>query len=72
MARDPEEREQATFTLPLLGAGYGSLVIVVVVAIFNSQIGRDLDDKIDAPARTLVAGPVIFAATPSATLTIAA
>ena len=59
MVREPEELEEATFTWPLLGALYGSLVIVVIVALLNSQVGRGLDDRIDAPARTLVAAPVI-------------
>jgi hypothetical protein len=63
MARELEEREAATFTLPLLGAAYRSLVIVVLVAILNSHVGRALDDKIGAPARTLIAAPVIFTAT---------
>src|SRR5260221_13986051 len=58
-----EEREEATFTLPLLGALYGSLVIVVGVAILTSHIGRGLENEIDAPARTLIAAPVILAAT---------
>jgi len=56
-----EERPQ-TFTMPLLGALYSSLVIVAVVAILNSHIGRGLEDEIDAPARTLVAAPVIASA----------
>jgi hypothetical protein len=34
-------------------------VIVVVVALLNSHIGRDWDHRIDAPARTLLAAPVI-------------
>ncbi|MDX6605770.1 MAG: hypothetical protein QOD14_310 [Solirubrobacterales bacterium] len=63
MESDEEERQDATFTLPLLGALYGSLVIVVVVAILNSHIGRGLENEIDAPARTLIAAPVILAAT---------
>jgi len=42
MAREPEELEEATFTWPLLGALYGSLVIVVIVALLNSHFGRDL------------------------------
>jgi hypothetical protein len=58
-----EEGNEATFTLPLLGALYGSLVIVVMVAILNSHIGRGLENEIDAPARTLIAAPVILAAT---------
>ena len=62
MAREPEELEEATFTWPLLGALYGSLVIVAIVALLSSHFGRDLDDKIDAPARTLVAAPVIIGA----------
>jgi hypothetical protein len=61
MAREPEE-EPRTFTMPLLGALYSSLVIVAVVAILNSHIGRGLEDEIDAPARTLVAAPVIASA----------
>ena len=60
MVREPEEPQETTFTWPLLGALYSSVVIVVIVALFNSHFGRDLDDRIDAPARTLVAAPVIF------------
>jgi hypothetical protein len=59
---DPGGGEPQTFTLPLLGALYGSLVIVAVVAVLDSQIGRGLEDEIDAPARTLIAAPVIVAA----------
>jgi apolipoprotein N-acyltransferase len=58
---DELEQEQ-TFTLPLLGALYSSLVIVTVVAILNSHIGRSLEQDIDAPARTLIAAPVILTA----------
>ena len=60
---DPGGQEPQTFTLPLLGALYGSLVIVAVVAVLNSRLGRSLDSDIDAPARTLIAAPVIVAAT---------
>jgi amino acid transporter len=65
MARreEPEEPQAETLTLPLLGAVYSSLVIVVVVAILNSDIGRDLENEIDAPARALIAAPVIVTAT---------
>ena len=62
MAQEPEELEEATFAWPLLGALYGSIVIVAVVALLSSHFGRDLDDEIDAPARTLVAAPVIVSA----------
>ena len=62
MVSEQEDREETTFTMPLLGALYGSLVIVVVVAILNSHIGRSLEHEVNAPARTLVAAPVVFAA----------
>jgi hypothetical protein len=47
----------------VLGATFGSMVIVVVVAILNTGLGRDLERHLDAPARTLIAGPVILLAT---------
>ena len=63
MARpEPQEEEPQTFTLPLLGALYGSLVIVAVVAVLSSHVGRDLDDQIGAPAQALIAVPVIVTA----------
>jgi hypothetical protein len=62
MAQPEEDPEATTFTWPLLGALYGSLVIVVIVALLSSHFGRDLDERIDAPARTLVAAPVIISA----------
>jgi hypothetical protein len=59
---DEEVREQ-TFAWPLLGALYGSIVIVAVVALLASDAGRGFEDEVDAPARTLVAAPVVvFAA----------
>jgi hypothetical protein len=60
--REPEEQEPQTFTLPLLGAVYSSLVIVAVVAILNSNAGRGFEHDVDAPARTLIAAPLIAAA----------
>jgi hypothetical protein len=64
MARqDLDGEEPQTFTWPLLGALYGSLVIVAVVAVLASHLGRGFEDEIDAPARTLVAAPVVIAAT---------
>src|SRR3954454_1414194 len=62
MSRDREEPEGTTFTMPLVGSLYGSLVIVAVVALLSSHLGRDLDDRIDAPARTLIAAPVVISA----------
>jgi len=62
VVREPEEPEDGTFTWPLLGALYSSLVIVVLVALLDSHLGRQLDDEIDAPARTLVAAPVVLSA----------
>jgi len=62
MVREPEELQETTFTWPLIGALYGSLVIVVIVALLNSHVGRSLDDRIDAPARSLLAVPVITSA----------
>ena len=62
MAREPEELRETTFTWPLLGALYGSLVIVVIVALLSSHVGRELDDRVSAPARSLVAVPVIACA----------
>jgi uncharacterized membrane protein YkvI len=57
------EEEPQTFTWPLLGGLYGSLVIVAVVAVLASDVGRSFEDEVDAPARTLVAAPVVaFAA----------
>src|SRR3954462_14740594 len=47
------------FTWPVLGALYGSLVIVAVVALLAYNLGRNFEDDIDAPARTLVAAPVV-------------
>jgi hypothetical protein len=38
-------------------------VIVAVIAVLESHLGRGLEDEIDAPARTLVAAPVVIAAT---------
>jgi hypothetical protein len=38
-------------------------VIVAVIAVLESHLGRGLENEIDAPARTLVAAPVVIAAT---------
>jgi hypothetical protein len=52
----------ASFALPLLGALYGSLVIIAVIAVFEVPLGRSLWDDVDAPVRALVAAPVALAA----------
>jgi hypothetical protein len=62
MAREPEELEEATFTWPLIGALYGSVVIIAIVALLGSHLGSGLDDRIDAPARALLAVPVLASA----------
>lgn len=58
-----EEAEEQTFTWPLLGALYGSLVIIAVVGVLESGAGGGFEDEVDAPARTLVAAPVVLFAT---------
>jgi hypothetical protein len=60
--RERDEEEPQTFTWPLLGALYGSAVIVAVIAILESHFGRSFENEVDAPARTLVAAPVVVAA----------
>jgi hypothetical protein len=62
-SRDQEVDEPQSFTWPLLGALYGSVVIVGVVAVLETDAGRRFEDEVDAPARTLVAGPVVLFAT---------
>src|SRR3954447_18672109 len=60
---EPRQPAEQSFTWPLLGALYGSLVIVAVVALLASDAGRSFENEVDAPARTLVAAPVVvFAA----------
>ena len=60
MERENGEPEQ-TFTMPLLGMFYGSLVVVLLVAFLNSRWAQSLDNEVAAPARTLIAAPVIIA-----------
>jgi protein-S-isoprenylcysteine O-methyltransferase Ste14 len=62
MAEREREEEPQTFTWPLLGAVYGSLVIVVVAAVLNSHVGRSIDDKVGAPAQALIAIPIVIVA----------
>jgi uncharacterized membrane protein YkvI len=60
--RDPDEEEPQTFAWPLIGALYASLVIVAVVALLESHLGRHFEDEVDAPARALIAAPVVATA----------
>ena len=57
-----EEPEPQTFAAPMAGMICSSLVVVAVIAILNSQIGRDIEDDLAAPARTLIAAPALMAA----------
>jgi hypothetical protein len=59
-AGERDETGEQSFTWPVLGALYGSLVIVAVVALLSSNLGRSFEDEVDAPARALVAVPVVF------------
>ena len=58
-AQREEEPEAQPFTMPLLGALYASTVVVIVIFILNVGLGRSIEDELDAPARTLIAAPVI-------------
>jgi hypothetical protein len=62
MAEREPEKEPRTFTWPLLGAAYGSIVIVAVAAVVNSHVGRSIDDKVGAPAQALIAVPIVIVA----------
>ena len=46
----------------MVGMVCSSLVVVAVIAILISQIGRDIEDDLSAPARTLIAAPAVIAA----------
>jgi hypothetical protein len=64
MARreEPDDKGPGSFAVPISGAAYGSLVIVAVVAILNSDVGRRLEDEVNAPARAMIAIPIVIAA----------
>jgi hypothetical protein len=54
------EREPQPFTWPILGTLYASVVAAIVVAILDTDFGRDLQERLSAPARALVAVPVLI------------
>jgi hypothetical protein len=45
--------------LAALGALYASVVTTIVIAVLDTDLGRDLQRDLDAPARALVAAPVL-------------
>jgi uncharacterized membrane protein (GlpM family) len=57
-----EEPRPQTFAAPMVGMVSSSLVVVAVIAVLDSQIGRDIEDVLAAPARTLIAAPAVLAA----------
>ena len=60
--RDRDEEQPQTFAWPLIGALYASVVVIVVIAILESNLGRRLEHELAAPARTLIAAPVVATA----------
>jgi protein-S-isoprenylcysteine O-methyltransferase Ste14 len=48
------------FTWPVIGTLYSAVVASIVIAILDTDFGRDLQERLDAPARALVAAPVLF------------
>src|SRR5918994_7347969 len=63
LGADPgDEPGPQTFAAPMVGMVCSSMVVVAVIAILNSQIRRDIEDDLAAPARTLIAAPAVIAA----------
>jgi hypothetical protein len=50
------------FALAALGALYASVVTAVVVAILDTDFGRELGEDLEAPVRTMIAAPVLILA----------
>jgi protein-S-isoprenylcysteine O-methyltransferase Ste14 len=57
---DPQERQPQSFAWPIIGTLYSSVIAVTVVAILDTDFGRDLQERLDAPARAMVAAPVLL------------
>jgi hypothetical protein len=61
--QDPTpDREPQPFTMPLLATLYGSAVVIAVIFVLRTDIGRDIEDKLEAPARTMIAAPLVILA----------
>jgi hypothetical protein len=58
-SEDPDQREPQPFTWPIIGTLYASVVAAIVVAILDTDFGQDLQERLDAPARAMVAAPVL-------------
>lgn len=50
------------FGLAALGALYASVVTAVVVAILDTDFGRELGEDLEAPVRAMIAAPVLLLA----------
>ena len=57
-----QESEAQDFTWPLLATLYGSVVVITVIFVLRTDIGRDVEDKLEAPARTMIAAPLVILA----------
>jgi hypothetical protein len=57
--RAGERSEAEEYVLATFGALYASVVVAVVIAILDTDFGRGLGSALDAPARTLIAVPVL-------------
>ena len=59
--RDPaQENEAQDFTWPLLATLYGSVVVITVIFVLRTDLGRGVEDKLEAPARTMIAAPLVI------------
>ena len=50
------------FGLAALGALYASVVTAVVIAILDTDFGRELGEDLEAPVRAMIAAPVLILA----------
>jgi hypothetical protein len=54
-----EENPLEGFGLAAFGALYASIVTAAVIAVLDTDFGRELQRDLDAPARAMVAAPVL-------------